>query len=72
MPVVTEFWPYGILRSGTTRAGYMTILAAHFTRAYRVLDDQVTPMSIAEVDALFDELHRPNKMAQLIYVKEKR
>ena len=26
-------------------------------------------MTMAEVDALFDEVHQPNKMAQLLFVK---
>ena len=29
-------------------------------------------MAIAEVDALFDEVHQPNKMAQLLFVKERK
>jgi len=72
MPVILEFWPYGIARSGTTRAEYMAVLRKHFDRAYRINDDAVVPMTMAEVDALFDEVHQPNKMAQLLLVKERR
>jgi FkbM family methyltransferase len=72
MPVVTEFWPYGIARSGMSRARYMAIIAEHFTHAHRILDDRVVPMSIAEVDALFDEVRQPNKMTQMLFVKERR
>ena len=71
MPVITEFWPYGIARSGTTRAEYMGVLGRHFDRAYRILDDAVVSLAIAEVDALFDEVRQPNKMAQLLFVKER-
>jgi FkbM family methyltransferase len=70
MPVVTEFWPYGIARSGTTRAEYMQLVTSCFTHAQRILDDRVVPMPLAQVDALFDEVARPNKMTQLLFTRE--
>jgi FkbM family methyltransferase len=70
MPVVMEFWPYGLLRAGTTRDDFVTIVGRHFTRCFRILDDRVVPLSIPEVGALFDEVHRPNKMTQLLFTRD--
>jgi FkbM family methyltransferase len=72
MPVCMEFWPYGLARAGTTRESFMRLIAKHFTKAYRVLDDGVVPLTMAEVTALFDEVSHPHKMTQLLLVKEKR
>lgn len=72
MPVITEFWPYGIARSGTTRAEYMAVITRYFDRAYRITDDEVIPMTMAQVDALFDEVYQPNKMAQLLFTMSTR
>ena len=69
MPVILEFWPYGIARAGMARADYMAVLRRHFDRAFRIQDDGVVPLTLAEVDSLFEEVHQPNKMAQLLFVK---
>jgi hypothetical protein len=72
MPVVTEFWPYGLARAGTTREAFVQLLARHFVRAHRVTDDRVTSMPITGVDALFDEAGRPGSMMQLILEQPRR
>jgi FkbM family methyltransferase len=70
MPVVSEFWPYGIFRAGTTRERYLHTVRALFTHFYRLQDHRAEKLPIARIDALFDELAKPRQMAELIFVRE--
>lgn len=55
IPVVMEFWPYGILRSGTTKNEFLSSLNKLFTHFY-VVDGEFTELqNIANVEGLFDE-----------------
>lgn len=72
MPVVMEFWPYGLARAGTTRDAFLALARRSFTRALRLLDDGAVPMTLEQVGALFDEVSAPNKMTQLMFLKEGR
>jgi FkbM family methyltransferase len=69
-PVVTEFWPYGLARAGTTRASYMRVVTSLFTHAHRIRKDRTEKLPIARVDDLFTELARPNDVSQLLFVRE--
>jgi FkbM family methyltransferase len=55
IPVVMEFWPYGILRSGATKGEFLTILNKLFTHFYTI--DEIFPklQEISSVEILFDE-----------------
>ena len=56
VPVVAEFWPYGILRSGLDRSAYFEIVRGLFSRL-AVIDPEsglAQPHSIDAVPALFD------------------
>ena len=55
IPVVMEFWPYGILRSGTTKNDFLENLVKLFTHFY-IVDNEFTELqSITNVEKLFDE-----------------
>jgi len=55
IPVVMEFWPYGILRSGTTKNEFLSSLNKLFTHFY-VVDGEFTELqNISNVEGLFDE-----------------
>lgn len=55
IPVVMEFWPYGILRSGTTKNEFLASLNQLFTHFY-IVDGEFTELqNISNVEGLFDE-----------------
>lgn len=71
VPVVTEFWPYGIRRSGMTRDAYLRAVAEPFTHFWHLRDGGAERQPIAALDALFDALAAPKQMAELILVRER-
>ena len=54
VPVVTEFWPYGLARSGEEGRRFGDILRARFDAFYDVSDDAPTRHPIADVPSLFE------------------
>ena len=66
VPVVMEFWPYGLARAGTSREAFLALVRAHFTSAMRIRDEGAEPITLDQVGALFDEVRAPNKMTQLL------
>jgi len=55
IPVVMEFWPYGILRSGTTKNEFLENLGKLFTHFYAVDNEFTELQDISNVEKLFDE-----------------
>jgi FkbM family methyltransferase len=53
VPVVTEFWPYGLQRSGEPGRNFADLLRASFRTFYDLADERPTPRPIAEIDSLF-------------------
>lgn len=72
VPVVSEFWPYGILRSGTTRASYMATITRLFTHVYVLSGDNIERQAASAVDALFDTCAAPKAMREVVFVREPR
>ena len=70
IPVVSEFWPYGILRSGTTRASYMNIVTRLFTHVYVLSGNAIGKQPVSAVDALFDACAPPKAMREVVFVRE--
>jgi FkbM family methyltransferase len=71
-PVVSEFWPYGIVRSGMTRAEYGGIAGEIFTHFYHLHGTQAEKLPIAMIDSLFDLYAAPKEMCEVIYVNDDR
>ncbi len=69
VPVVCEFWPYGILRSGMSRSEYLDAARALFTHFYLLHDPAPVRRPIAELDALFDAYRAPKAMCEVILVR---
>ena len=69
-PVVSEFWPYGILRSGMTRAEYGRIAGELFTHFYHLHDSAAEKLPIAMIDSLFDMYPAPKEMCEVIFVND--
>ena len=51
VPVVTEFWPYGILRAGLDKSGYFEIVRSLFTHL-AIIDDRSGRAEIRPIDAI--------------------
>jgi FkbM family methyltransferase len=67
-PVITEFWPYGIRRSGLERDAYAEIVRSQFARI--VIADaatgRFTPREIDAIPGLFDAYPLPEQNLELI------
>jgi FkbM family methyltransferase len=70
VPVVSEFWPYAILRSGMTQADYVRTVSELFTHFYHLTDDGVEKLPIARIDALFARYAAPKENTQVILVRD--
>ena len=64
IPVVTEFWPYGILRSGLDRAAYFEIARGLFSHLAVIdpISGRAESRSVDAIPALFDA-HRGHEQA---------
>lgn len=70
VPVVSEFWPYGILRSGMSRAEYVAIVGGAFTHFYHMRAGGAEKLPIARIDSLFDSYAGPKEMCEVIFVND--
>lgn len=70
-PVVSEFWPYGILRSGMTRADYCRIVNEIFTHFYHLHGTAVEKLPAPRIDSLFDVYAAPKQMCEVIFVNDR-
>ena len=70
IPVVSEFWPYGIKRSGMSLSDYYRIVNEIFTHFYHFRDGQFEKMVIGQIDELYKVYEKPREFAQIIYVKQ--
>lgn len=70
IPVVNEFWGYGINRSGMSRAEYCRTIAETFSKFYIFTDGAFRLQSIAEIENLFDRFKRPREIANIILINE--
>jgi hypothetical protein len=70
MPVLSEFWPYGILRSGHDRAEYADIIHSLFSRI--VIVDAATARfesrPAATIEELFETHPRPEQYLEIIFL----
>jgi len=69
-PVVSEFWPYGILRSGTSRAEYCRVVGELFTSFYHMRSSGAEKLPISAIDSLFDRYAGPKEMCEVILVND--
>jgi FkbM family methyltransferase len=68
IPVINEFWGYGILRSGITREEYCETVCETFTRFYYWTENEFQVKSTAEIEKLFDRYSKPREIASIILV----
>jgi FkbM family methyltransferase len=70
IPVVSEFWPYGIKRSGMTLSDYYRIVLENFTCFYYFHDGQYEKRPITEINELFETYSAPGEFGQVILVND--
>lgn len=70
VPVVSEFWPYGIERSGMTRAEYSRIVNELFTHFYHLRAGDAEKFPASRIDSLFDVYPSPRAMCEVIFVND--
>ena len=68
IPVVTEFWPYAVNRSGMSRGEFCNILMRFFTHFYALTNRPCEKQPISQFDNLFDTYKRPREMCQIMLV----
>jgi FkbM family methyltransferase len=71
IPVVSELWPYAILRSGMSREQFCQILSDLFTHFCRLPSEGRQEQSISDVRDVFDAFKGPREMCQIVLVNRK-
>lgn len=72
IPVVSEFWPYGIERSGMSRHDFCQILEELFTDFYVLGGATLRKNPISEIEELFDVYSKPREMCVIVLISAKR
>lgn len=68
IPVVNEFWGYGINRSGMSQAEYCRAVGEIFSGFYHFAESGFELKSIAEIENLFDVYRKPREIANIILI----
>ena len=68
VPVVNEFWGYGIGRSGMSRDQYCTLVTQTFSELYLFTEHGYEPRPILDIDSFFDKFSRPREIANVILI----
>ncbi|HEX8371020.1 MAG TPA: FkbM family methyltransferase [Pyrinomonadaceae bacterium] len=66
IPVINEFWGYGILRSGITREEYCETVQSTFEKFYYWTENEFQVKSTTEIEKLFDRYGKPREIASII------
>lgn len=70
MPVVSEFWPYGIKRSGMALSDYYQIVLETFTSFYYFHKGQYEKRPITEINELFETYSAPGEFGHVILIND--
>lgn len=54
VPLVTEFWPYGLQRAGTSRSEFTAMARRHFSHLYDLREAAPARRPVEEIAAMFD------------------
>ena len=67
-PVLSEFWPYGIQRSGIDRDSYAELLRSLFQRlaVFDAAGRQFVPHDLSRIEELFDRTSGPEQYLELL------
>jgi len=70
VPLVSEFWPYGIRRSGMSRSRYGEIVSEYFSHFYVLSRGLREKLPIARIDNLFDACRGPHQCCQIALFRQ--
>jgi FkbM family methyltransferase len=70
IPVVSEFWPYGIQRSGKPIPEFRRVLSELFTHFYVLAGAPSEKRPISEIARLFDSYSSPREMCLIVLVRD--
>ena len=70
-PVVSEFWPYGIKRSGMSADQYCRILSELFTHFYVLVGEPFQKRAISGIRDLFDVNSKPREVCVVVLVQDR-
>ncbi|VAW99162.1 hypothetical protein MNBD_GAMMA23-1477 [hydrothermal vent metagenome] len=59
VPVMMEFWPYAMLRSGITKAAFSDLVGGIFKKFYSFGNEGFTEYDIADIDTYFERNKEP-------------
>ncbi len=68
IPVVSEFWPYGIGRSGMSRQEFCQIVSDLFTHFYVIGSDTLKRQAVSEIADLYSIYSQPRAMCLVVWV----
>jgi len=68
VPVVSEFWPYGILRAGMSEKEYCDIVSNAFTQVFEYADRGYRAVDISNIATMFETYRSRRSAANLIFV----
>ena len=68
IPVASEFYPFGIKRSGMSLPDYYRIVTETFTHFYHFRNGRYEKRIITEIDELFETYTTPREFGQVIFV----
>lgn len=68
VPAVSEFWPYGILRSATSEREFAGIVSQLFTHFYVLSKQPAIRQEITELPALFERYRDPRKFCSVLWL----
>jgi FkbM family methyltransferase len=71
IPVVSEFWPYGILRSGTSEAEFGSVVSRFFAHYYLFSERPATRRNISEISSLFERFRSRRDFGSVLWVRER-
>ncbi len=71
IPVITELWPYGLARAGTTREELVEILSQFFSHFWVIGNEQFRRSEIGQLAQLFDVYSGPRSFG-LVFLEPRR
>lgn len=69
LPVMMEFWPYGLRRSGMSKETFCETVKAMFTNVY-VLDEALQRQDTEAIEAIYDKYDGPESGAHVLLIRE--
>lgn len=69
IPVVMEFWPYCLRRSGMTREAFCDAVKTIFTHFHILGEESATKRNISEIESVYDRLIKPADACHLLLIR---